>query len=132
MPSGSRIVRSVCAQALGTATLRLRPCQLLARRRLPVLGFLIALGVAIERALEIAEGDDEARPAVPESAFEDVVLDERPQPMAEGARHRDALAGELVRAKRRVAVHLADHLLHVAERKLVDRILQVSERLRAQ
>ena len=54
--------------------LRFRPRQLFARRRLPVLGFLVALGVAIERALEIAEGDDETRPAVLEAALEDVVL----------------------------------------------------------
>src|SRR5882757_179441 len=113
MPSGCRIVPK-------NRALRLRPRQLLARRRLPVLGFLITLGVAVERALEIAEGDDEARPAVLEAALEDVVLDERPQPVAEGAGHRDALAGEFFRAERGVAVHLADDLLHVAERELMD------------
>ena len=52
--------------------------QPLARRRLPVLLLLVALGVAVERALEIAERDHEARPAVLEAALGDVVLEERP------------------------------------------------------
>ena len=45
----------------------------LAVRRLPALRLFVALGVAVEGALEIAEGDDETGPAVDEAPLEDVM-----------------------------------------------------------
>src|SRR5665213_4463361 len=54
----------------------------LARRRLPALRLLIALGVAVERALEISQRDDEARPAVDKTQFENIMFEKRPQPVA--------------------------------------------------
>src|SRR5580692_4661033 len=78
--------------------------------RCPVLLLFIALGVTIERALEVSECDDEAGPAIDETALENVVLEERPHSMSKSARHRNPLVGELGDAKRRVAVSLPDHL----------------------
>src|SRR5690242_1051842 len=75
------------------SSLNLAPDRL-ASRRLPALRFFVAFGVAIERAFEISEGDDEAGPAVDEAKLEDIVLDERPRTMAECACHRYALVGE--------------------------------------
>src|SRR5262249_11497796 len=106
----------------------LRASYRLARRRLPGLQLLVALGVAVERAFEIAERDDEAGPAVAIAALEHVVLDEGPRPVPERRPHGDALARELGHAERGVAVHLADDLLEVAERQLPDLVRQAAER----
>ena len=103
---------------------RFIPLDRLARRRLPALRLFVALGVAIERAFEISERDDEAGPAVDEAELEDVVLEERPQAVTERARHRDALARELRHAERGIAVHLLDDFFQIAERELPDRVLQ--------
>src|SRR5690348_9138501 len=97
-------------------------------RRLPSLQFFITLRIAVERALEITEGDHEAGPPVEKSALEDVVLYERPQAVSERARHRHALVGELGRSKRGVAVHLLDQFFEIAEGKLPYRVLQDADR----
>ena len=77
------------AHAWAQIALRLAP-ERLALRRLPILRRFVAFGVAVEGALEISQGDDEAGPAVDEAALEDVMLDERPQAVAERACHRHA------------------------------------------
>src|SRR5580704_1220372 len=104
----------------------------LARRRCPILVLLIALGVAVIGALEIAKGNDKTGPAVDEAAFENIVFQERPQPVADCARHGDALAGKLWRAERRVPVRLVDDFSQVAERELPYRIRKRSDRLVAE
>src|SRR5271166_701699 len=96
--------------------------QRLARRRRPVLRRLIALGIAVKRALEIAEGNHEAGPAVDEAEFENIMLQKRPQSMAERTRHRDALVRELRGAERGIPVHFPDDLFEVTERHLPDRV----------
>ena len=60
------------------------------------------------------------------------MLDERPQAVAEGARHRHLLVRDLGHAERGVAVHLVDDLLDIAERKLPDRVGEHADRLAAQ
>src|SRR3984957_3841592 len=102
-----------------------------ADRRRPVLFILVALGVAVECAFEVAESDDEASPTVDKATLENVVFEERPRPVPESAGHRDALAGELCGTKRGVAVGLPDDLGQVAKRELPDRILQRADRLGA-
>src|ERR1700733_762219 len=103
-----------------------------ARRRSPLLRCFIPFGVAIKRHLEIAAGDDEAGPAVDKSDLENIVLQERPNAVAERARHRDALMRELGRAQRRVAVYLSDDFFQIAERVLPDRVAQCADRLAAE
>jgi len=93
--------------------------------------FFVAFGVAIERAFEISKSNNESGPATNEAELEDIVLDKRPCTVTERAYHRYALVRELASAERRVAVHLVDHFLQIAERKLPDRILQSSHRPRA-
>src|SRR5579884_2643812 len=106
--------------------------QRLARRRRPVLHLLVALGVAIEGSFEIAEGNDEAGPAVDEAALDEVMLEECPSGMADRARHGHLLMAELLHAKRRVAVDLADDFLEIAKRHLPYRIAQRANRFGAQ
>src|SRR6266849_4912140 len=74
--SASRAMLRVRCGARSGADSRLRfgPLQLLARRRSPGMGLLVALGVAIEGALEIAERDHEPGPAVLEAALDEIVL----------------------------------------------------------
>ena len=67
-----------------------------ARRRPPVLRCFISFGVAMKRHLEIAEGDDEAGPAVDESDLENIVLQDAQNAVAERAHHRDARMRELL------------------------------------
>src|SRR4029077_13286403 len=94
--------------------------------------FFITLSVAIERALEISKRNDEAGPAVDESALENIMLEKRPEAMSERGSHRHALAGELGYAERGIAVHLLDDLFQIAEGELPDRVLQCAERLAVQ
>jgi hypothetical protein len=61
----------------------------LALRWLPVLRFLVALGILVKRALKISEGDDEVRPTVDQAELEYAMLEERPEAVAERARHRE-------------------------------------------
>src|SRR5579863_7267999 len=105
--------------------------QRLARRRRPVLSLLVALGIAVIGPLEIAEGDDEAGPAVNKSALENVMLEERPKSVSERARHGDAFIGELLHSQRRIAVGLAQDFFKVAEGELPDRIRKRADRLAA-
>src|SRR5262249_37169534 len=77
-------------------------------RWFPVLRLFVTFGVAIKRAFEISERDDEAGPAVDEAKFEDVVLDEGPCGMAERCCHRNAFAGQFGCAERGIAIHLVD------------------------
>src|SRR5262245_9444258 len=62
------------------------------RRRRPGLHLLVALGIAVEGAFEIAQSDDESRPAVAIAVLEQVMLDEGPDAMPERAAHRDPFA----------------------------------------
>src|SRR5436190_23685549 len=110
----------------------LGPAQRLARRGGPALRLLEAFGVTVERALEISERDHEAGPAVAIAALEDVMLDEGPHPMPKGACHGDAPVRQLGGSERGIAVHLADHLVEVSERKLPDRCAQLARRPRGQ
>src|SRR5271169_821604 len=106
--------------------------QRFARRWRPVLRLLVTLGVAVIGPFEIAKGDDEACPAVDEAALENVMLHECPQAMADGARHRHALAGKLRGSKRRIAIGLVEDLGEVAERELPDRVVQRADRFRGE
>src|SRR6516162_417324 len=96
------------------------PQQRLARRRGPALALLVGFGVAIKRAFEIAQRDDEAGPAVAIAALEQEMLDECPAPVGERAGHGGLSARKLVGSERGIPVHLADDLLQIAERKLPD------------
>src|SRR5262245_10955696 len=118
------IFRGRCASPSGTSLAPDGP----ACRRLPALHLLVAFGVAVERAFEIAQRDDETRPAVDEPELEYVVLQERPDTMPEGASHRPTFVRELGHTECRVAVHLADDFLEIAERELPDRIFQSADR----
>src|SRR6476659_9449771 len=117
------IFRGRCASRSGTS---LAPDHL-AIRRLPPLRLLVALRVAIKSALEIPQGDDKAGPAVDEPELEYIVFQERPDAVAEGASHRHPFMRELRHAERRVAVHLVDDFLEIAERELPDRIFQSAD-----
>src|SRR5450830_728118 len=104
----------------------------MAWRRLPALRFFVALGVAIERAFEVSERDDEAGPAVDEAELENIMLEERPQAVAKSACHRNALVRQLRYPERGIPIHFLDDLFQIAERELPDRILQGADRLGAQ
>src|SRR5262245_20764990 len=93
-------------------------------RRPPRLRLLEALGVAIERAFEISQPDDEAGLAIAKADLEDIVLDEGPDRVAERGPQRHPLAGEHARADGGVAVGLVQDLLEIAERILPDRVLE--------
>src|SRR6185437_4999845 len=97
----------------------------------PRLYFLIAFGVAVERAFEIAEGDHETGPAVDEATLENIMFQESPEGVAECPRHRYALMRELGHAQRGIAVHLLDDFFEIAERELPDRVCQRADRLAA-
>src|SRR5262245_21324714 len=88
------------------------------RRCAPPLRLLVALGVAVERALEVRQRNDEAGPAVDEAALEDVEPDERPQAVSQCAPHRGALARLRLRAERRVEIGLVENFLQRAEREM--------------
>src|SRR5262249_58699848 len=79
-----------------------RPPQRRAGRWRPILilrlHVLVPLGVAVERAFEISERDDEAGPAVAIAVLQEIVLDERPDTVAERARHLPPLARGPLRA----------------------------------
>src|SRR6185503_11698891 len=109
--------RGRCVSLSGTS---LAP-DCVALRRLPALHLLVALRVAVKSALEISQGDDKAGPAVDESELEYIVLQERPDAVPKRAAHRHPFMRELGHAERRVAVHLVDDFLEVAERELPDR-----------
>src|SRR5262249_50024015 len=104
------------------------PTQRLARRRRPGLRLLVTLGVTVEGALEIAQGDHEAGPAVPEPDLEHVMLDECPGRVRERCSHRDTLSRQHARADRRIAVRLVQNLLEISEGKLPHRALELSDR----
>src|SRR5208283_4110170 len=53
-----------------------------------------------------------------------IMLQKRPQSMAERTRHRDALVRELRGAERGIPVHFPDDLFEVTERHLPDRVAQ--------
>src|SRR5436190_6156411 len=106
--------------------------QRLARGWGPALRLLVAFGVAVERAFEVSERDHETGPAVAIAALEDVMLDERPGAVRKGACHGDVPVRQLGRSERGVAVHLADQLVEVSERKLPDRRAQLAWRPRGQ
>src|SRR4029078_10808768 len=112
--------RGSCGSRSGTS---LAP-DCLAFRRLPALRLLVALRVAIKRALEVPQGDDKARPAAREAELEYIMFQERPDAVSEGAPHRHPFVRELGHAECRIAVHLVDDLLEIAERKLPARIFQ--------
>src|SRR5215475_10871585 len=69
------------------------------RRQAPGLRLLVGFRVAIERTLEIRQGDHEAGPAIEKPALEDEEPQECPHAVSERAPHADALASERPRAQ---------------------------------
>src|SRR6516165_135038 len=110
----------------------IRSPQGLGCRQGPALVLLVALGVAVECALEIAERDDEAGPPIQVAALEEEMLDECPSAMRERTSHADLPGGKFAGAEGGIPVHLADDLLQIAERELPDRGLKLPEGLGGQ
>src|SRR4051812_18891318 len=99
-------------------------CTVFFRWRAPALRFLVTLCVAVERALEVGERDDEAGPAVDEAALENVEPDECPQAMSERTPHGGALARLRLRAEGGVEIGLVENLLQRPERKMPQHVLR--------
>src|SRR5262249_38544639 len=103
---------------------RLARCSDLLGRGAPALLLFVALGIAIERALEVRQRDDESGPAIDETALEHVQPQERPQPVPQRAPHADAFRQRALGAQRGVEVGFVQHLLERAEREVPEHVLR--------
>ena len=84
--------------------------------------FLIGLRVPVKCTFEVSKRNDKACPTVNEPKFENVMLDKRPDAVAEGGRHRNTLVREFRCPERGIAVHFVDNFFQIAKRDLPDRI----------